>query len=313
LTQDAYGFACAMLANMFDKHLSRKDFIFAVLRVVCALLVIASQAYLLYVVRRFISYPSVKHAAEAFGHFRNDMFDDGVFLEDQWDEWHDKKKSAVCDLPPANRVFSFVILLLWTGVVMKDVRETGKHTIAWIWLPTGGEVVREKEKEDGEFIRIISAAPYRLKALVLLLLFVPKLFIAAFCWWLGCRWLISSDGFSEMVLNSCALQFIFDSDGLFMEAVENKQTQDWLEEHWILYPDMNCQEATQELRNDPKAFPPKVGGWPSIANFFLSVFIALSITWLYMLFQKVAPDSVLYLYGPCNDYLDEKYPFEWGD
>lgn len=53
----------------------------------------------------------------------------------------------------------------------------------------------------------IKALPLTVK-LILLIVFIPWVTIPCVLWWLGCRWLVATNNFENMILNAIALEFV---------------------------------------------------------------------------------------------------------
>merc|ERR1712217_949910 len=82
----------------------------------------------------------------------------------------------------------------------------------------------------------ITRASLSLKLLVVIGIYVPKIVIAVYCWWAGCRWLLTTTSFSDVVTNTVALEFIFNLDELMYETFESKDMREWVERHEIMLP-----------------------------------------------------------------------------
>merc|ERR1711879_33613 len=49
--------------------------------------------------------------------------------------------------------------------------------------------------------------------------FLPRLVMTLVTLWLGCRWLVATTSFSELILNSMALEFLLDLKNLLYKAL----------------------------------------------------------------------------------------------
>merc|ERR1711865_534186 len=74
----------------------------------------------------------------------------------------------------------------------------------------------EDHGKDGE--RVIYQLTLRVKAMFFFLNFVPRITMNCVLLWLGCRWLLATTTFSDLILNAVALQFILDLGQLFYHA-----------------------------------------------------------------------------------------------
>merc|ERR1719223_1783633 len=75
-----------------------------------------------------------------------------------------------------------------------------------------------KEEEQGSGRRIIYQLTMCVKALLSLLIFMPRIVINCILLWLGCRWLLATTSFSDLLLNAVALTFVLDLGQIFYHA-----------------------------------------------------------------------------------------------
>jgi len=61
-------------------------------------------------------------------------------------------------------------------------------------------------RKDHELV--IYRLPIYMKVLIVVLVIIPRVGISSYLLWLGCRWLIATNNFSDMVMNAVALEFI---------------------------------------------------------------------------------------------------------
>merc|ERR1712183_539978 len=47
-----------------------------------------------------------------------------------------------------------------------------------------------------------------MQVLLVLVVFVPWVIITSFLWWVGSRWLVATNSFADLIMNSIALEFI---------------------------------------------------------------------------------------------------------
>lgn len=63
-----------------------------------------------------------------------------------------------------------------------------------------------ERSEPQEFV--IVGLPRYLKTMVVLCVILPRLGITGLLLWVGCRWLLATNNFAELILNAVALEFI---------------------------------------------------------------------------------------------------------
>jgi len=72
-------------------------------------------------------------------------------------------------------------------------------------------------ENDGN--KVIHQLTLKVKAVFCLIIFVPRTIINGYLLWLGCRWLMATANFDNLVLNSVALAFILDLSQIFYAAM----------------------------------------------------------------------------------------------
>merc|ERR1719210_3289557 len=88
------------------------------------------------------------------------------------------------------------------------------------------------EDEDGEpggpFV--VTGLTKSVKATLTICVLLPRLCITCFLLWVGCRWLLATNNFDDLILNSVALEFILClKDVLFVAMVPRRSTLDLAE------------------------------------------------------------------------------------
>merc|ERR1740130_1109111 len=87
-------------------------------------------------------------------------------------------------------------------------------------LPVGesvAEMIHERECDGEEHFDIVALTPGARCSLYVLAI-IPKLLIAMFLFWIGMRWLTSTDSFGDLIMNALALEFVLNIDELFFNS-----------------------------------------------------------------------------------------------
>jgi len=217
---------------------------------VCAGLVLNNlmQFYVLWCTKLYICVPAVTRVQALYARFHEDVFVDGVFSEEAWEEF--PLAGQLCQIPLSQPKFFVAVLVCWTATCWKDLLDSFRYMSLW-WqlkppssaeemtqveflpghLPAskplvprahplgGGQAGRLDHVEDsGEYV-VLTAADRKTKAATIGLILIPKIVIAVSLWWLGARWLVATTCFQDLLLNAVALAFITELDELLYHAL----------------------------------------------------------------------------------------------
>merc|ERR1712176_379884 len=78
--------------------------------------------------------------------------------------------------------------------------------------------------EGRENIRIVVGLAPVVKVGIIGGIVMPQLAISCFLLWLGCRWLIATNNFQELVLNAAALEFIYTLKDLIFKTMVSERS-----------------------------------------------------------------------------------------
>merc|ERR1712061_268244 len=88
----------------------------------------------------------------------------------------------------------------------------------------------------------LNGLPQTMKWVLFCLMFLPRLIIDIALIWLGCRWLVATASFSDLLLNAMALEFLLVLKDLFYTAVVPHR--DKLETRQMMIPSNKEDEPT---------------------------------------------------------------------
>jgi len=197
------------------------------------------------------------------------------------------EQDLACAIPFSQPKLLLPILFIWTLTIVADLRRCGDLFVRLILsTPTISSMQDAVEEGDGES-QIIVGLTRPVKAALSLTCIIPRWVINVYLLWLGCRWLAATPSFSDLLLNSVALEFIvLLKDALYTGVV----------------PDRN-KRATQNTLVQP---------WqktePANYRVFLSSFLLMAVTcawvlWYVYRFQMVLPDYKWDVAAICKTFV----------
>jgi len=318
LPESSYGAAMAMLVQAHDAEDWNVNAIAVVVYLV-SLLSIAAEFFILITVKSYLTAPAVVEARSVYAEYHREMFNGETFLASAWDTW--ERKSEICQMPLSNITFCHVILAVWTACVMIDIKDTFFFAYLWGSLPASKQdddgMVANFNEEDQQYV--ICKAPWSLKAIVFLTIIIPKLVIACICWWLGCRWLVATLSYSDVILNSVALAFIMELDEMVFYCMIPYDTQDWIRLHCITRPTRLT--GSHKYLQDEQAAQLLTGGTAadgtnamtlrkqrvrnSSITMMLTIGLVLLLPAIYIRYQQAIPGYKFDVAARCESYWDE--------
>lgn len=198
-----------------------------------------------------------------------------------------EEQDLACAIPFSQPKLLLPILFIWTLTIVADLRRCGDLFVRLILstptISSMQDAVVEREGEEQVIVGLTRTVKAALAATTL----VPRWVIDVYLLWLGCRWLAATPSFSDLLLNSVALEFIvLLKDALYTGVV----------------PDRN-KRATQNTLVQP---------WqktePANYRVFLSSFLLMAVTcawvlWYVYRFQMVLPDYKWDVAAICKTYV----------
>eukprot|EP00928_Gymnodinium_smaydae_P056732 TRINITY_DN40059_c0_g1_i1.p1 TRINITY_DN40059_c0_g1~~TRINITY_DN40059_c0_g1_i1.p1 ORF type:complete len:396 (-),score=25.61 TRINITY_DN40059_c0_g1_i1:202-1332(-) len=309
LPEDTWGVCILEIVTDFSELLSCNLSGAKFMRLSFICLAMAANLYLqliiLYNVDAFIVEQAVHDTQENYAQFHREIFsDDGSFLQDKWKAWKGPYME-LCNLPVTNVAFSMAIIFLWTGTMLgefRSVQRLFRDLQSINALPEGMpashmvETITNDETCEVEEIRVrylTSTARF----LVYTLIILPKLLIAAILLYIGCRWLVATESFSDLILNALALEFIIGIDEYMLMHFLPERERERLSTAKLLH-----------LRHDTKHNEDAQiisAYFRSYAFLFVAVFWSLYYLWYG---QRVLPQFPHDLSGHCDgDWFRMKY------
>lgn len=194
---------------------------------------IGTQVFLLVKITDFVSARAVHDIRIAYDEYEVHMYNetyltvngkhrglDGHFVPENFRSLTAEQQASACRIPLSQPDFFFVVLLIWTLTCIGEIKAC-LHLFVQLaatlgtcanmeeakWSPEEDAGADDKgEHDDHEFI--IKALPLWLKAVIFVFVIIPRLGITTFLLWVGCRWLLATNNFADLILNAVALEFI---------------------------------------------------------------------------------------------------------
>lgn len=214
----------------------------------------------------------------------------GNFNISQFATLDDDVKDNACQIPLSQPTFFIGVLLIWTLVIVADMRRV---------VNLGGALVRytptidsmkdacEDAPDHGDEAVVVVGLTAPVKAIICTFILVPRLLVSGVLLWLGCRWLCGTMGFSDILQNTVTLEFILLLKDLFYHTMA---------------PHHNKIEArnTFILPNASKLNPSA----PVFIGAFAWGFLAIAWVLLYVeCLQQVLPEYNWDIHDACQNYL----------
>jgi len=309
LAQDLYGVGITSLIRDVRKVVLREGrctlrLTKAFTTVLVLWLTIAMQVFLMYQFKRLITQRSVHDIREDYSEFEEWMYEDhievtsngygrgiyGHFNADRFEDLPEHiDKETICSTPLSQPYFFACILMIWSFRVVDDLRHV-KFYMELLLLRTDTITsVREMlEENDQDHTVVLRGLTLPFKAMLLLLIFIPRLLIDLVLLWLGCRWLTATASFGDVLLNAIALEFVLLMKDLIYSAVVPRRNQ-W-ETGSMLVPHKRKAQVS----------------WTEYMGGFLWLVVVLLWVLLYMnALQHVLPDYRWDIHQVCESYIDE--------
>jgi len=200
-------------------------------------------------------------------------------------------KDSACQIPLSQPTFFIGVLLIWTFVIVADLRRVFNLGGSLIQHTPTVDSMRDATQDAppgaGEQAVMVVGLTVPVKIMIVVLILLPRLAVDGALLWLGCRWLCGTMGFSDILQNTVTLEFILLLKDLF-------------------YHTMAPHHNKLETRNT-MILPSATRSSPS-APVFLGAFAwgILGIVWVLLYvecLQQVLPEYNWDIHDVCQEYL----------
>lgn len=202
----------------------------------------------------------------------------------------DEEKDAVCQVPLSQPTFFIALLLVWTLVCFSELRHSfdiaGSLIVATPTIESMKDSLKESEKQGDEAVVVIGLTlPVKIFAVTFII--IPRMIVSFTLLWLGCRWLTGTFGFSDVLQNTVALEFILLLKDILYETITPAHNKEETENTMV-------QPFVEEERPTSSVF---------LGAFTWGV-AAIAWVMLYVIyFQQVLPDYQWDVHDTCVTYL----------
>jgi len=177
------------------------------------------QATMLFFIFKLLMMPSMFSAEKIYKDFTEKAFEGDVVSDELFEDMSKHHQEHICGLALSQELFVRVIVFLWisTNVAeLKDIYKKMSETVAIPALPEGLDrrLMVHDNPATREVELLVVCMTLRVKILLFLVIFIPKILIAIFLSVAGCLWLMAAESISDLILNSLALEFVIKVDEL---------------------------------------------------------------------------------------------------
>lgn len=270
------------------------------------------QLGILYFVKLYVVDPSQTTMQYNYYQYHRDVFyADGTLDNIEWKYWRGPIQD-LCESALGNTTFTFIILLVWMVMMVGEIRGSitlyhhihnldprprGVSLANMIWK----KYVKETDKETGEekltdeleqeYIVFMDRTT---KALIYVLVIIPKLFVSLLLTYMGCVWFAATESFGDLILNVLALEFVILIDENILASFFPKSMLDEIGMTKFAYPKKDDLTEEQELQKTLSAY------------MYSALWVLASVSWvsLYLLgpsVQQVLPGYKRDIIERCND------------
>lgn len=303
MPENSYGAAMALCVQAAAAENEGDTLIWmkAIGTLLSCMLGIIAEAFILVTVKFYLTRPAVVAARELYGQYEQKYRNATTGLIDVQDFiLDDKLQAKICQLPLANKYFCFVILAVWTGYIIVELKEAMWLSYAWWHIGPADKKHPLTRWDADEKKFIIQRCSKSMKGVIFGFILIPKIIIALFCWWFGCRWLVATPHYQDFILNSVALAFVLDISSLIYTCIIPRDSKMWIAYHVIELPDLvDRTEKNASVQNMKRT---RVRN--SLIRMAVSWLSALGIPVLYMIFQQAIPGYKWDVAGPCEAYFE---------
>lgn len=203
---------------------------------------IFTQVFLLWKFKEFVTAKAVHDIRHAYDLFEKSMYDEteltvngnhrgvGYFNVTRFGDLGDHEQSSVCRIPLSQPEFFFAILCIWTLTCLQQLKRVQQDFMSLILNTKHCSSMKDSQQDiDGAAGSeiLISHLTYGVKALIFCIVLIPRAVITSYLLWIGCRWLLATNNFADLILNAVALEFVLlMKDSLYIVLVSERNKRD---------------------------------------------------------------------------------------
>lgn len=273
---------------------------------VCMVLNLFLQFAFLYFIADLVLFPNIRRLQVTYKEYHEKAFKSGEFDEHEF-EALGIKRVQLCEMALTKVFFMAAVLFLWTARCLSDLRAVWRSVRSINMLPrlpdgvAPTHMVHEVKMEVQGFLKerknMVVCLNRTTRAFLYLFIFIPRSFIALALLLMGVAFLTATQSFTELILNSLAMSFIYDIDDILMVTFLPERLKHNLEHTKIVTPPDEFKKhlAPQELDDrDVKA------AYTRSVLYLLTVTV-LIIVWFY--YQPIIPGYDYDVSNRCNQFV----------
>lgn len=198
---------------------------------------IALQVWVITMMKKLVAAPQIREIREIYSRFEFVMYgsnkshmivtadgfhrglDKMYYKPEYFEHLSRDEQDLACRIPFSQPQLLFPLLLIWTLAVVNDLRRTGDLFVRLILATPTISSMRESIKEIGDDRYVIVGLTRRVKSALFGLTMIPRVLIDVTLLWIGSKWLMATPDFTELLLNSVALEFILLLKNILFSAV----------------------------------------------------------------------------------------------
>eukprot|EP00747_Dinoflagellata_sp_TGD_P203267 gnl/TRDRNA2_/TRDRNA2_76878_c0_seq1.p1 gnl/TRDRNA2_/TRDRNA2_76878_c0~~gnl/TRDRNA2_/TRDRNA2_76878_c0_seq1.p1 ORF type:complete len:422 (-),score=69.43 gnl/TRDRNA2_/TRDRNA2_76878_c0_seq1:18-1124(-) len=304
LPGDTWG--CAIFVIIKDMHLvlggkaSKAHLLRFLFVMTCLIVNLAVQFAMVIWTNEYIVQFSVQQMQSQYEAYHASVFDtSGVFHHAQWEAFDGR--DSICQAGMTKMFFLASILLLWSVRMLGELRLTAQLDHRIRELPNAPhdadphDMMMENHDEEVSTYEVICLTGST-RFVLRLFIIVPKLIIAAFLLYMGCRFLASTQSFADIIMNAMALEFIINIDELIFDCLMPE----------ILYLKVsNMKFAPPKIKLTPEQHENEIVRAYTRSMFYILLLIAF--VWVYLnSLQQVIPGFKHDIGDHCSDYIESQ-------
>jgi len=330
IEEDLFGFAVVSFARDIKFYETGRDRPLRVTRIVASqglvILNILLQVFLLIQIKHFVTAKAVHDIRDVYDQFEYVMYRGEIeghttltsngkhrgvpeYFPATADEQRARfetmsaeQQAGACRIPLSQPYYLMAILLIWTITCFGEVRRTLDGFLSLIYYMPTVESMREGfisgDAADGHSDeRVIIGLRRGMKVFLTVVIVIPRLMVTLVLIWLGCRWLLATENFSDILLNAVALEFILVLKELFYATIVPHRNKRDLQNTKI-------QSFYDEERANLKA---RASPWPFLNGFLWLVFGVCWVLFYTYYFQMVLPGYRWDVHDICVDWIERRF------
>lgn len=266
------------------------------------------QGILLFFIAKLLMLPEIHDAQNLYKKYHEDSFAGGIFDPHLFESMSHLEKKHLCGMALSQYAFVRVIIFLWVATNMCEVRDNYRMMIASCGLPNLPDgtdtrlMVRDLHEREGGGEYCVICLNWKGKLGLLLLVFIPKYFIAIILTFTGCLWLASAESIGDLILNSLALAFVTRVDELMATAFFPYKLQEDIATLSIMLPtdpdELNGDDQTNMINRT----------WAYVKCTSMML-VTLLIVEVIISLQPIIPNYADDVATPCVAFLQQQVPW----